>query len=298
MMKKLIEQLKSKKILVSDGAWGTALHKKGLQPGEAPELWNVTHREDVFQIAKNYINAGSDIIETNSFGGSRFKLNHYGLSERAYELNREAAQISRKAAEDKIVMGSIGPTGEFLIMGNVTEEQMYEAFKEQAIALRDGGADAIIIETFYALDEAQSAVKAVKKNTELEIICSFTFDKLSDSTYKTMSGISPTEMIDTLVNEGVDIIGTNCGNGFEGIVGIIEEMRKVNKDIPLLVQANAGLPQEKDGKLIYPTTPERVAEIVPQLIEAGANIIGGCCGTTPAHISAIKNKVDSIIFPS
>jgi 5-methyltetrahydrofolate--homocysteine methyltransferase len=147
-MKKITELLKSGKTLISDGAWGTFLHLKGLQPGECPELWNITHEKEVLEIAQSYIDAGADMIETNSFGGSSFKLKHYGLQNKVYELNRAAAAISRKAAGSvKLVLGSVGPTGVILMMGEVTPEELYESFKEQVVALEEGGADAIIIET-------------------------------------------------------------------------------------------------------------------------------------------------------
>ena len=164
-MNDLISKLAMGRILVSDGAWGTYLFKKGLKTGECPELWNLTNEDEVFDIAKSYIEAGSDIVETNSFGGSRFKLTQFQLDDKVYEINKKAAEISRKAAgNEKIVMGSIGPTGKFLMMGDVTEEELYSSFKEQAVAFDEGGADAVCIETFYDLNEAELAIKAVKEN--------------------------------------------------------------------------------------------------------------------------------------
>lgn len=294
-MRSIINQLKRNKILVSDGGWGTYLYAKGLQMGDCPELWNETHRADVLDIAKSYINAGADMIETNSFGGSKIKLTQYDLGERTYELNKMAAEISREAAGDnKFVLGSVGPTGKFLMTGEVTEEELYDSFKVQVEGLRDGGADAICIETFYDTQEALLAINAVKDNTELEIITTFTFDKAPDGSYNSMMGIKPTQMAETLVDAGVDIFGTNCGNGFEGMIDIVKEIREVNTVLPVLVHANAGLPIEEDGKIIYPDSPERMAELTPTLIAAGANIIGGCCGTTPDHIIAIKEVVNKL----
>ena len=294
-MRSILEQLQNSKVLVSDGGWGTYLYAKGLQMGDCPELWNETHREDVFEIAKSYINAGADMIETNSFGGSKIKLDQYDLGDRTYELNKFAAEISREAAgDDKFVLGSVGPTGKFLITGEVTEEELYESFKVQIEGLRDGGADAICIETFYDIEEALIAVKAVKENTDLEIITTFTFDKGADGSYNTLLGIKPIQMAESLFNAGVDLFGTNCGNGFEGMIDIVKEIRKVNSKLPILVHANAGLPIEEDGAIVYPDSPERMAELTPDLINAGANIIGGCCGTTPDHIRAIKNVVKKI----
>ena len=278
--------------MVSDGAWGTFLQKKGLALGECPELWNVTHRKEVLEIAQSYIDAGSQLIETNSFGGNIFKLEKYGLKERSFELNKAAAEISREAAGDTAyVLGSIGPSGKFLMMGEVTDEELYHAFKIQAMALEEGGADAICIETFFAQDEAECAIKAAKENTNLEIICTFTFDKQPDESYKTMMGVSPSAMADFLLKSGADIIGTNCGNGFNGMEYIVKEIRAAQADVPILVHANAGIPVLKNGETIYTETPDIIAHEIPKLINAGANAIGGCCGTTPAHIKKIVEVV-------
>jgi len=290
-MKKITDRVKQGKILVSDGAWGTFLHAKGLKPGQCPELWNIEHADEVFDIAKSYIDAGADMVETNSFGGSSFKLIHYGLADRASELNQAAAAISRRAAGDKFVLGSVGPTGKILMMGEVTPEEVYESFKEQVIALEKGGADAIIIETFTDIDEARLAIKAAKENTSIEVICTMTFERTVDGEYRSMMGVSPTEMMQKLVPEGVDIIGANCGNGIEGMIRIVKEIRLCNAVIPVLIHANAGMPVYDDGKTVFPETPEQTASYVKAIIDAGVNIIGGCCGTTPEHIRQIARVV-------
>jgi 5-methyltetrahydrofolate--homocysteine methyltransferase len=284
--------LESNKILVSDGAWGTFLHKKGLKPGECPELWNVTHRQEVLDIATSYINAGSDIILTNSFGGSPNKLKHYGLEERTYELNRAASEISREAAgDDNYVLGSIGPTGVILMMGEVSKETLYNGFIIQAEALINGGADAICIETMTDIDEALTAVKAVKKVADIDIACTFTFEKMNDGTFKTIMGSTIETVVKSIVDEGVTILGTNCGNGFENMITIVDEIKKYGKDIPVLVHANAGMPVLIDNETQFPETPDQMSDRVFDLIDAGACIIGGCCGTTPEHIKAIADKV-------
>ncbi|MFW6277257.1 MAG: homocysteine S-methyltransferase family protein [Prolixibacteraceae bacterium] len=291
-MGKIIDQIKQGKVLVSDGAWGTFLQQKGMQPGECPEEWNITHPEDVLDIAKSYIAAGADMIETNSFGGSRFKLDKYGLAGRVFELNKAAAEISRKAAGDKFVLGSIGPTGKILMMEEVTKEELYDAFKEQATGLEAGGADAIMIETMTDLEEAQLAVKAAKENTGCEVFCTMTFEKTVDGEFRSMMGISPAEMINTIVDAGAELIGANCGTGIANMIGIVEEIRNTNPEIPVLVHANAGMPVYKDGETVFPETPDEMASLVPKIIKAGANAVGGCCGTTPQHIAKVREVVD------
>lgn len=287
-MQTISENIKEGRILVSDGAWGTFLHAKGLQPGECPELWNIDRPDDVFAVAKSYIDAGSDMIETNSFGGSLFKLKGYDLEDRVFEINKAAAEISRKAAgPDKHVLGSIGPTGKMIMMGDVTYDELYAAFKEQAKALEAGGADALVIETMSDMDEAKAAVSAAKENTKCEVICTMTFEKSGDKLYNTMMGVSPQDMVQTIIDAGATIIGANCGNGIQNMIEISQLIREVDKDIPVLIHANAGAPIYKDGETVFPETPDEMAEFVEALVNAGTNIIGGCCGTTPEHIRKI-----------
>jgi len=290
---KITDALKAGKVLISDGAWGTFLHKKGLMSGECPELWCIERPADVLDVAKSYIDAGADMVETDSFGGSSFKLSHYKLDGRAAEINEAAAKISRQAAGDNHwVIASIGPTGKMLVTEEVTEEELYNAFKTQAAAFEKGGADAACIETMSDIAEACQAVKAVKENTKLEIICTFTFEKTVQGEYRTMMGVDPVSAMNAVIEAGADIVGTNCGNGIERMIEIVSQMRAANKTVPILVHANAGLPKNVNGQTVFPETPEDMAAIAPKLAAAGANIIGGCCGTTPAHIKAIKEALN------
>ena len=305
---KISDAVKAGKILVSDGAWGTFLQKKGLKAGECPELWCLERENDVKDIAKDYVNAGADMVESNSLGGTCYKLEHFGLSDKVAEINEAAAKISRSAAgDDKWVIASVGPTGKMIIPENEDEEDYegddlyisssnaYNAFKEQAVALEKGGADAACIETMSDIFESVLAVKAIKENTNLEVICTFTFEKTVKGDYRTMMGANPSAALTAIIDAGANIAGTNCGNGTERMIEIVKEMRELNKDIPILVHANAGLPQNINGVDVFPESPEDMAKAIPDLVKAGANIIGGCCGTTPAHIKAIKEAVDKIV---
>jgi 5-methyltetrahydrofolate--homocysteine methyltransferase len=290
----LLERLASKKILVSDGAWGTMLQARGLQSGDCCEEWNVSHPDAVRSIAAAYAQAGADMVLTNTFGGSSAKLKKAGHAEQVALYNEAGARLSLEGAPQCIVAASIGPTGEFLEpVGELTEEQMEAIFAEQIAAILKGGVQALCIETMSSLEEAVCAVRAAKKlNPIVEVIVTMTFSS-SAKGFRTMMGVSPEKAARVLTEAGADVIGANCGNGVEQMISIAREMRAAS-DKPILIHANAGLPELKDGKTIFKQTPQEMASRVKELAEAGANIIGGCCGTTPGHIAAIRQAVDQL----
>ena len=274
------------------------MYQRGLRAGECPDEWSISHPDTVTDIAASYLAAGSDMVETNSFGANRFKLGQFGMADKAAEINEAAARASRMAlrdAPDKFVIASVGPTGKMLITEEVTEGELYDAFAEQITSLERGGADAVCIETMTDIGEAAAAIKAARENTSLEIIATFTFDRTLQGTYRTMMGISPERAAAAALEAGADITGANCGNGMEQMTDIVREMKNAFPDALLLVQANAGLPVNVDGHDVFPETPDIMASHVHKLLEAGTCIVGGCCGTTPAHIAAIRFAVDSYI---
>lgn len=292
-MPTLIERLSGGGILISDGAMGSMLLSEGLPAGTSPEEWCLTRPDVVRGVAEAYIAAGSDMVLTNSFGGSPLKLARHDLAERAGELNRAAATLAREAAgSGKLVAGSVGPTG--LILrdegGDVTPAELYEAFREQVEALADGGVDAICVETMSSLAEALEAVRAAREHTGLPVLCTFSFAP-GRRGYRTMMGLSPEVAARETAAAGADVIGTNCGNGIDNMIEIVRQMRAAVPDRPILAQANAGIPELVDGVTVYADTPEYMSSRVDELIEAGATIVGGCCGTTPRHIAAIAGAL-------
>ena len=293
-MGKIIEKIAEGRVLVSDGAWGTFLHAKGLKVQECPESWNIERPSDVEEIARSYVDAGADIILTNSFGGSPLKLMGYGFQDLCYDLNRAAAEISRKAAGDRVlVLGSVGPTGKMVMMGEVSGEELAEGFMEQVKGLADGGADGIVIETMSDLEEARIAVEAARKVTDLDVAVTFTFSRTRTGEYRTMMGAGIPDYMEMAAAAGVDILGPNCGNGIAGMIDIVRAIRAIDPVTPVLVHANAGLPEYRDGETVFPESPSEMASRVKELVAAGANIVGGCCGTTPEHIRHIARLLKS-----
>jgi 5-methyltetrahydrofolate--homocysteine methyltransferase len=292
-MQTLLERLSDGGVLVSDGAMGSLLQSQGLPPGASPESWCLSRPDVVRAVAEAYLAAGSDMVLTNSFGGSPLKLARHGLAERAGELNCAAAKLAREAAgSGMFVAGSVGPTGRILQEegGDVTRAELYEAFREQVEGLADGGVDAICVETMSSLAEAIEAVRAAREHTALPVFCTFSF-ALGRRGFRTMMGVSPELAAREAAAAGADVIGTNCGNGIENMTEIVRQMRAAVPDRPILAQPNAGMPELVDGVTVYPETAEYMASRVGELIAAGATIVGGCCGTTPQHIAAIAEGV-------
>lgn len=280
-------------ILLCDGGMGTMLHAHGLQPGECPELWCVERPVDVVDIHQAYRDAGSDIVECNSFGGNSYKLRHYGLESRATEINRAAAALARQVAGDtQYVLASMGPTGVFMEpYGDETEASLYASFKEQALAFAAGGADAIIVETMMIIEECCVAVRAVRENTNLSVIASFTFDPQPNGGYASMMGVGPEAFAEQALRAGAHVVGSNCGLGPDHMVKIVAALKRVSGDIPVLAMPNAGMPVLENNETVFKETPAAMAAKLPALRDAGASIIGGCCGTTPAHIAAFRQSL-------
>ncbi|OGU16353.1 MAG: 5-methyltetrahydrofolate--homocysteine methyltransferase [Geobacteraceae bacterium GWC2_53_11] len=276
-------------VLILDGAMGTMLQSRGLKAGQSPEELNLTMPEVVASVHRDYIRAGADIIITNTFGGTRFKLAHYGLEDRLREINIRAVEIARKEAGNRAYVGaSMGPTGQFVEpVGEVTFDRMKEAFREQAEALVTAGADLISLETFLDIKEARAAVIAIREvSSVIPIVAMLTFDDNGRS----VLGTPPEAAAITLEAAGADIIGSNCGLGVDGIYDILCRMRGVT-GLPLISQANAGLPLLVGDQTVFPGTPEEMVDYHERMIELGVRIIGGCCGTTPAHIRAMKDAL-------
>jgi 5-methyltetrahydrofolate--homocysteine methyltransferase len=291
-MKSLLERIGEGEILIADGAMGTMLMAQGLKPGEPPESLNISRPDALEAIARAYLEAGAEIIQTNTFGGSPLKLAFCGLDERTDEVNRNAVSAVRSAVGDNAyISGSCGPSGKLLEpYGDTRSTAMYESFERQIRTLIDAGVDIICVETMTDLAEATLAVKAAKTlRAALPVMATMTFDPTPRGFF-TVMGTSVEQAAQGLENAGADIIGSNCGNGIENMIKIAREF-KSRSSLPLIIQSNAGIPEMEGGRTIYPETPDFMAEKAKELARIGVSIIGGCCGTTPEHIRRIREVV-------
>lgn len=288
-MHSLIEQLLANRPVITDGAWGTQLQSRGLPIGACPDEWNLSHAEEVEAVPRAYIEAGSQIVLTNTFRANRVALADYGLSEQAEAINRAGAEISCRAADGRAhVFASIGPSGKMLMMGEVTEDELLAAFTDQARALADGGACGLVLETMGDLAEAKLAIEAAT-STGLPVVACMCFDSGADLD-RTLMGTAPEQAVEELVAAGVDVVGANCGQGIAGYVDICRRLRSAT-DRPIWIKANAGIPEMVDGQPVYKTMPEEFASYGPALVEAGADFVGGCCGTSPEFITALRKEI-------
>jgi len=292
MMHPLIKSLIDSGPVVTDGSWGTQMQKRGLKRGECPDSWNLSHPKRVLEVAQQYVDAGSRIILTNTFGGSRPALEKYKLGQKAVEINATGVEISKKAAGGSAcVFASIGPTGLMLVTRETTEEELQGAFEEQAATQAQAGADGIIIETMIDVVEARIAATAAKQ-TGLPVIVSMVYDSGVNKD-RTMMGNSPEDVIAELADTGIDGIGANCGQGINAFLPICTRLRQ-GTDLPIWIKPNAGLPEIVDDQTVFRTTAREFVQHIPGLINAGANFIGGCCGTNQKFVAAIRETVDNL----
>jgi 5-methyltetrahydrofolate--homocysteine methyltransferase len=290
-----ILELLNQKVLVIDGAMGTMLQENGLEPGECPELWNISHPEIVRKIHTAYLEAGADIILTNTFGANGVKLMKMKQQHQLKEINKQAVNLAREAVDSYkknnpvpvFVAGSVGPTGEIMEpLGPLKNSEAYQGYQDQIKEMVSAGVDMIILETFYDLAEIKTALKAVKENSDLPVFASMSFDE----SLKTIYGITPEKAVEELFEEEADGVGANCGSGPELLYQVLTRMRIIT-DAPLLVEPNAGIPYLENNKVVYPASPQEMAKYAEKFVQLKVNIIGGCCGTTPEHIKAIAQKI-------
>ena len=292
-MEPLLARLGKGEVLLADGAMGTMLFQNGLKSGDCPEAWNIEKPEILENIARQYFEAGSDIVQTNTFGGSPLKLAQYSLEDKTEDINRAAVRAVRKAVGQSAYLSlSCGPCGRILKpYGDVDESEVYDGFVRQLKAAVSEGVDLICVETMIDLNEATLAVRAAREVApDLPVIATMTFDHTPRGFF-TVMGVNVEAAAKGLRAAGVDIIGSNCGNGSEGMIEIASEYKK-HTALPLIIQANAGLPTMKADGPVWPETPEFMAGQCRRLTEIGVSIVGGCCGTTPAHIAAMRRTID------
>jgi 5-methyltetrahydrofolate--homocysteine methyltransferase len=279
-------------VLIADGAWGNEFFKRGLMQGSPPDEWNLTHPEIVREITQEYLEAGADVVLTNTFGANRFRLEPHGLADRVTEINRAAASLARNVVGGRaVVAGDIGPTARFLALGEVTADELSAAFAEQASALGAAGVDWIVVESMTDMEEMAIAVKAAVAATGLPVVASMTYNRTVKG-YRTMMGNPPEDCVRRAEDAGASLIGANCGSGIEDYVPLAPVLRGLTQ-LPLWIKANAGIPQIVGGKVVYPLTAEQYASFAPSLVQNGIDVIGGCCGTDPLFIRALSRTIST-----
>ena len=293
-MNKFLEYLNAGEMLVADGATGTNLQKMGLKPGIAPEDLIIDNPDILLQLASSFVAAGSNIILTCTFGGTRLRMKESKYVERCVEINLRAAELAHKAAAARpgvLVAGSMGPTGALMQpLGPLTPEEAFSAYAEQAKALAEGGVDLLIIETMFALDEASAAFEAARSVTDLPIVVSLSYDR----GVRTMMGVKPAQVMKTFREKGAAAIGANCGTTLENMEKIVQEYAATAPGFPIWAKPNAGLPHTDDNNnAIYAVTPEQMGAAALRNISAGARIVGGCCGSSPEHVAGIAKAVNT-----
>lgn len=285
----ILQRLASGEVLIADGATGTMLQAAGLPAGMPGEAWVLERPEEIMKLHRAYVEAGSQIILTTTFGGTRARLKKAGLDVQVSEINTRAAELARRVAGDDLyVGGDIGPTGEMMApIGPLTYETAVELFAEQAEALAAGGVDCIYIETMSDLNEAKAAVEGARQGCDLPVFCTFSFDTHG----RTSMGVAPTQAAQAIAALGVPATGANCGHAPEEVLDILPQMRQAAPDVYLIAKPNAGIPHMVKRQVVYDATPERMAELALRYVELGALIVGACCGSSPAHIAAIREAV-------
>jgi 5-methyltetrahydrofolate--homocysteine methyltransferase len=292
-MNKFLERLEAGQVMIADGATGTNLQRMGLKPGTPPEDLVIDDPEVLLRLAGSFVEAGSDIILTCTFGGTRLRMKDSPYADRAAEVNRRAAELARKAAsagDDVLVAGSMGPTGALMKpYGPLTPEEARSAFAEQAQALAEGGVDLLVIETMFALEEATAAFEGARSVSDLPIVVSFSYDR----GVRTMMGVKPAQVMNTYRALGVAAVGGNCGTTLENMEKVIAEYAAAAPGFPLWAKPNAGLPRidPATNAALYEVTPEEMGEFATRYAGAGARVLGGCCGSTPEHVAAIAGAV-------
>lgn len=288
----LTDYLEAGKILVADGATGTMLMSAGLPPGMSPELWNVEQPEKIIALHRAYLEAGSQIILSNTFGGCSIKLGKVGIADRTRELNLAAGRLACQAAGGKaFVAGDIGPSGELMQpLGSLTYADARTSFAEQAAALSEGGVDAIWVETMSDLEEARAAVEGAKEATSLPVFCSLSFTRKR----RTIMGVTPRRAALELWPLGLSAIGLNCGEGLDMVPDVLSEMKDAVPEAVLIAKPNAGLPKLVQGATVYDVKPEEFSRRMSEFVELGAQVVGSCCGSSPDYIAELVKQISAV----